>query len=165
MPSPASPANKANIPRPITTTPADLKNRGACLECANDAEPNDKSASIGSVPSANASIIKNPDMNDPPESAATCIDCVKPQGRKNVPKPIASGVKVSCSIFLKKLKIPEGKAILFLANTPTKFKPSASITIDAMIPKIALNVKFIPMALPIDPRTPPKIAKLANLPE
>ena len=101
MPSPASPANSANIPRPITTTPADLKNRGACLEWANDADPNDRSANIGRVPSANANIIRSPDMNDPLESATTCIDCVNPHGKKNVAKPMISGVKVSCSIFLK----------------------------------------------------------------
>jgi hypothetical protein len=31
IPRPARPASKANIPRPITTTPADLKNNGACF--------------------------------------------------------------------------------------------------------------------------------------
>lgn len=74
MPRPVSPERSANIPSPITTTPADLKNRGACLECANDVDPNDKSASIGKVPRANASIIRKPDMNEPLETAAICID-------------------------------------------------------------------------------------------
>ena len=74
IPSPASPARSANNPRPITTIPADLKNSGACFECANDIEPNESSASIGNVPSANADIIKSPDINDSLESAATCID-------------------------------------------------------------------------------------------
>lgn len=67
IPSPARPASKANIPSPITTTPADLKNSGACFPCANDVDPKDRSASIGNVPRANANIIKKPDMNDPLE--------------------------------------------------------------------------------------------------
>lgn len=29
IPSPANPARREKIPKPITTTPADLKNRGA----------------------------------------------------------------------------------------------------------------------------------------
>jgi hypothetical protein len=31
-PNPASPARSAKTPRPITKTPADLKNRGACFD-------------------------------------------------------------------------------------------------------------------------------------
>ena len=107
MPSPASPARNANKPSPITTTPADLKKRGACFECANEAEPNERSTSIGNVPRANANIIRVPDINEPLESATTCIDWVNPHGKKNVPKPTARGVRVLCSIFLKKSKIPE----------------------------------------------------------
>ena len=101
MPSPASPAKSANNPRPITTTPADLKNSGACFPCANDADPKERSTSIGSVPRANVSMIRSPDMNDPLPSAETCIDCVKPHGKKNVAKPMIRGVRVWCSIFLK----------------------------------------------------------------
>ena len=74
MPRPANPASSANTPRPITTTPADLKKRGACLPCAKDAEPKDRNASIGKVPRANANMIRKPDMKDPLEIAATCID-------------------------------------------------------------------------------------------
>ena len=164
IPSPASPARSANNPRPITTTPADLKNSGACFPWANDADPKERSTSIGSVPSANASIIRSPDRNDPLPSAETCIDCVNPHGKKNVAKPMTSGVRVLCSIFLKKLKIPEGNATLFFANTPTKFKPSNSIITEARIPRIAVKVKLIPIALPTNPRTPPNTAKLTNLP-
>ena len=164
IPSPASPARSANNPRPITIIPADLKKSGACFECANDTEPNESNASIGNVPSANENIMRSPDINDPLESAATCIDWVNPHGKKNVPKPMISGVSVLCSIFLKKLKIAGDKAILFFANTPTKFKPRSIITADAVIPSIAVNVKLIPMAFPINPRTPPKIVKLTSLP-
>lgn len=74
IPNPASPESKAKSPSPITTTPADLKKSGACLECANEAEPKDKSASTGNVPSTKPSMINIPDINDPLESAATCID-------------------------------------------------------------------------------------------
>lgn len=72
-PSPASPARSAKAPRPITSTPADLKKRGACFDCANEAEPNERSASIGSVPSANDPMMRKPETKDPLESAATCI--------------------------------------------------------------------------------------------
>lgn len=72
-PSPASPARSAKAPRPITKIPADLKKSGACLDCANEAEPNDRSASIGSVPRENAVMIRSPERNEPLESAATCI--------------------------------------------------------------------------------------------
>lgn len=74
MPRPANPARSANIPNPITTTPADLKNKGACLPCAKEAEPNDNNVSMGKVPKAKANIIRNPDINDPLDSATTCID-------------------------------------------------------------------------------------------
>jgi len=74
MPSPASPARSPNNPRPITTIPADLKNNGACLPLANEAEPKERSASIGNVPRANANIIKSPDINDPLLNDETCID-------------------------------------------------------------------------------------------
>lgn len=72
-PSPASPARSAKAPRPITKIPADLKKSGACFDCEKDAEPNDNNASIGSVPRANVIIIRNPETNEPLESAATCI--------------------------------------------------------------------------------------------
>lgn len=74
IPRPARPASNANIPRPITTIPADLKNNGAFFELVNDAEPKDNNASIGSVPRANASIRNIPSVNEPVDSAATCID-------------------------------------------------------------------------------------------
>lgn len=73
-PNPASPESKAKSPSPITTTPADLKNSGAYLECANEEDPKDRSARTGNVPSTKPSIISIPDINDPLESAATCID-------------------------------------------------------------------------------------------
>ncbi len=164
IPSPASPARSANNPRPITTTPADLKNKGACFPCANDADQKESSISIGNVPRANASIIRSPEINDPLPSADTCIDCVNPHGRKNVANPMISGVRLLCSILLKKLKIPGGNAILFFANTPIKFKPRSNITMEAKSPKIAVKVKLIPMALPTAPRTPPNTAKLTSLP-
>ena len=164
-PSPAIPARSADSARPITTIPADLKNKGACFPCANDADPNERRRSIGNVPRAKASIISIPEPKDPLPNAETCIDCVKPHGRKNVAKPRMRGVKVLCSILLKKLKIPDGKAILFFAKTPTKFRPSNNITSAAKSPKIAVSVKLIPIAPPTAPSTPPNTAKLAILPE
>ncbi len=164
IPSPAKPASSANSPRPITTTPADLKNKGACLPCANDADPNERSKSTGNVPRAKASMINIPEPKDPLPNAETCIDWVKPHGKKNVAKPRMSGVNVLCSILLKKLKIPDGRAILFFLKTPTRFKPNVSITSDAKRPNIAVRVKLMPIALPTAPSTPPNIAKLTILP-
>ena len=74
MPSAVSPPRSANTPNPITTTPADLKNSGACFPRANDAEPKESRDNIGRVPRAKANIISNPDINDPLDSATTCID-------------------------------------------------------------------------------------------
>ncbi len=163
-PSPASPARRANTPRPITTTPADLKNNGACFECAKDTEPNESNASIGSVPRANANIIKSPDINDPLESAETCIDCVNPQGKKNVPTPIRIGANVACSNFRKYANMPVGNVALFFLIIPTKFKPRRIITLDAIIPSIAENIKLTPIALPKRPSNPPSRANPASLP-
>lgn len=164
IPSPASPARRANSPRPITTIPAALKNKGACFPCANEADPNERSTSIGNVPKANASMMRSPDMKDPLLRAVTCMDWVKPQGKKKVAKPRIRGVNVLCSILLKKLNSPEGNAILFFVKTPTKLRPSSNITTDARSPRIAVNVKLMPIALPTTPRIPPKTAKLTSLP-
>lgn len=164
IPRPAIPEKSANSPRPMTTIPADLKKSGAYFPWANEAEPNESSASIGSVPKANANIMRNPDMKDPLLNAETCIDWVKPHGRKKVAKPTTRGVKVLCSIFLKKLNSPEGSAILLFAKTPTKFRPNSSITNEARMPSIAVSVKLMPTALPIAPSTPPNTAKLTSLP-
>lgn len=73
IPNPANPAKKAKTPRPITKTPADLKKSGAYFDPANDAEPNDSKASIGSVPKAKTVIIRDPEKNEPLAKAATCI--------------------------------------------------------------------------------------------
>lgn len=162
--SPASPAKNAKIPSPSTTTPADLKKSEACLPCAKDAEPKDNKASIGKVPRAKATMIRRPEKKDPLESAATCIDWVKPQGRKKVPKPTMRGVKVLCSIFLKKLKMPGCRVILLFAKTPIKFSPSNNITKEAISPRIAVKVKLMPIAPPSAPNSPPKRAKLTSRP-
>lgn len=100
MPRPANHASIANIPNHKTTTPADLKKSGANRDFEKPSTPNERRASTGNVPRANDSIISHPLTNDPLESDAICMDCVKPHGRKNVPKPITIGVKVLCSIFL-----------------------------------------------------------------
>lgn len=100
IPSPANPASIAKIPSHKTTIPADLKKSGAYCDFANFSVLNERRARIGKVPSANDTIISHPLTNDPLESAVICMDCVKPQGRKNVAKPIIMGVSVLCSIFL-----------------------------------------------------------------
>lgn len=164
IPRLASPESRENSPSPITTIPADLKNKGACLLLANEADPNERNASIGNVPRANANIIKNPNTNDPLLRAESCIDCVKPHGKKNVAKPRIRGAKVLCSIRLKNLNSSEGNVVLLFAKTPTKFKPKSNITNEATSPSITVSVKLIPIALPTNPRTPPNSAKLTSLP-
>ena len=51
-------------------------------------------ASTGNVPSAKESIVSPPLRKLPVVSAYNCIDCVKPQGKKNVAKPTKRGVSV-----------------------------------------------------------------------
>ncbi len=51
-------------------------------------------ASTGKVPRANASIVRPPFIKLPVDKVKTCIDCVKPQGKKKVAIPIKNGVKV-----------------------------------------------------------------------
>ena len=109
-------------------------------------------------------MINIPDINDPLDNAATCIDWVKPQGKKNVAKPIIKGVKVLCSTLRKKLKRPAGSVTLFFAKIPTKFSPSISMITEARIPNIAVNVKLIPTTPPTAPSIPPRTAKLTILP-
>ena len=101
IPRPAKPASSANPPSPITMIPADLKKSGACLDCANEADPKERRANIGRVPRAKKSIISIPEINDPLDNAETCIDCVNPHGRKNVPTPNKSGANVWCSTLRK----------------------------------------------------------------
>ena len=72
-PRPAKPARKANIPRPITTTPAVLKKSGAYFDLAKDIELNESRDKTGKVPSAKANIINDPEIKDPLAKATTCI--------------------------------------------------------------------------------------------
>lgn len=159
MPSPANPARNANIPSPITTTPADLKNKGAFFERANEAEPKDRSVSIGNVPRAKESIISIPLQNDPLDSATTCIDCVNPHGRKNVPTPMRMGVNTPCSIFLKNEKILLGRVNLLFLNTPTRLSQRTIMTNEAMSPNTAEKTWPMLRLCPMSPSIPPSKEK------
>lgn len=139
------------------TTPTDLKNRVAYFDCEKDTDQNDKRASIGKVPRAKKSIIESPPINDPLERAAICMDCVNPQGRKNVPTPTIIGMNMFPHFFLKKEKKVSGRVKVFL-NTPIRSSPRSIITREASIPSIAENIILIPIAFPIMPRRPPKRA-------
>jgi hypothetical protein len=50
-------------------------------------------------------------------------------------------------------------------KTPTRFKPRRIITVEAINPKIAENMKFIPIAFPIRPSNPPSKANPRTLPK
>jgi hypothetical protein len=142
----------------MTTIPIDLKNRGACRDRAKEADPNDRRANIGNVPRAKKSIIVSHPINDPLDSAAICIDCVNPQGRKKVPIPISIGIKIAPHFFLKTQKKELVSVRVFL-NIPARLRPRNIITREAMIQSIAEKRKFIPIAFPIIPSIPPKRAK------
>lgn len=83
------------------------------MEEANEADPYERAPSTGRVPIAKENIISAPVYGEPLDSAATCIDCVKPQGRKKVPAPIIIGANFVCSIFRKKERIFPGREIVF----------------------------------------------------
>lgn len=74
IPSPESPAIRAKSQSPITITPAEAKKSGACRDFENSIELTERRARIGSVPMENASIMSDPERNDPLAKAATCID-------------------------------------------------------------------------------------------
>ena len=110
MPIPARFASKAKSPSPMTITPADLKKIGAYFVCANLNELNEISTSIGKVPSANIVIMRLPWSQDPLESAAICMDWVKPHGKKNVTAPMINGAQNPFSIFVSFENSPFGRA-------------------------------------------------------
>lgn len=139
------------------TIPTDLKNRGAYFDCEKDTDQNDNRESTGKVPRAKKSITESPPINDPLERAAICIDCVNPQGRKNVPTPTIIGINMFPHFFLKKEKKLSGRVNVFL-NTPMRLSPRSIITREAAIPSTAENIIFIPIASPMIPRRPPRRA-------
>lgn len=68
------------------------------------------SKSIGKVPKAKLNIVNPHAKKLPVESVYTCIDCVKPHGRKNVPIPIRRGQRNELPFQEKRLKIPHQNA-------------------------------------------------------
>ena len=140
MPSPASPVIREKTLRPMMKIPIEAKNNAECFDFENVVDPYDRKASMGSVPRANAPIMRDPDMPDPLESAATCMAWVKPQGRKKVANPSASGAYVVCSIRLKKLKNFGEMVMLFFLYNPDRFSPKNNIIIDVNIPIMAEKV-------------------------
>lgn len=106
--------------------------------------------------------MKSPSTNDSLEIAAICIDCVNQQGRKKVPIPTRIGIKKAPHFFLKIEKMVSGRVIIFF-KTPIKLSPRSIITREAIIPSIAENIVFIPIAFPTIPSNPPRRAKLIIL--
>jgi hypothetical protein len=86
------------------------------------------------------------------------MDCVNPQGRKNVPTPTMMGIRIAPHFFRKTEKTELGSVRVFL-NIPARLRPSNIITREARIQSIAEKRKFIPIAFPIIPSSPPKRAK------
>lgn len=167
MPSPTSPARKAKMPRPMTMMPADLKKTGANFVWANLNELNDTSTSIGRVPRTNMVMIKLPWSHDPLESAAICMDWVKPHGKKNVTAPTMNGAQNPFSIFDTFANNPSGNAswkLLVSWNKSRRFTPKIIMTKAAISPRIAVIIPFMARALPTIPSTPPKIIKLTRRP-
>lgn len=96
-------------------------------------------------------------MRDPLESAAICIDCVNPQGRKKVHTPTSIGIKIAPHFFLKNEKKEAGRVKVFL-YTQRRLRPSIIITREARIQSIAEKSIFIPIAFPIIHNKPPHTA-------
>lgn len=165
IPRLVSPVTREKVPRPITTIPTDLKKRGAYFDLENDADPKERRARTGNVPSAKNSMRENPPINEPLERAEICIDCVKPHGRKNVPIPINSGAKKDPSFLLKNEKRELGSVTVLFLYTPARLSPSMIMTSAAAIPSIEEKNKLIPIAFPMSPRIPPKNANPSIRPE
>lgn len=158
IPSPASPARKANIHSPMTTTPAEAKKSGACRDFENDTELKERRASTGNVPIANASMMSDPEMNDPLASDATCIDCVNPHGRKNVEIQIRIGANAVHSAFANNANIPLGRVRVFFLSIPTRLSPRMIIMKELAIPRRAEKVKLTQRLFPRSQRSPPRKA-------
>ena len=77
----------------MTMMPAVLKKVPFHGLCAILREPKESSASTGNVPSAKTNIVSAPCMKLPVDKAYSCIDCVNPQGKKNVPMPTKAGAR------------------------------------------------------------------------
>jgi len=78
----------------MTTRPAVLKKIPALELFLILNELKLTSAKTGKVPNAKASIVNPPLRKLPVDKVKICIDCVNPQGRKNVATPTRSGVRL-----------------------------------------------------------------------
>ena len=90
-------------------------------------------------------MVKLPNMNEPLDKASTCMDWVKPHGKKKVAMPKNNDANRWCSMFRKKLNSVGGNENGALLNAPAKFKPKSTITLEAIKPSMALTVKLTPM--------------------
>lgn len=100
--------------------------------------------------------MRPPVRNEPLESAAICIDWVKPHGRKKVPTPIMMGVKVLCSIFLNIWKMPAGRVILLWRKIPTRSAPRSIMTSAANRPSMLVKSGLISTVCQRAPRSHPR---------
>ncbi len=156
IPRPARPARNEKAHSPMTTTPAEAKKSGAWRDFENETELKERRAKTGSVPIANVNIMSEPERNDPLASEATCIDWVKPQGRKNVVTPIRIGANAVSSTFWNHKNMAFGRVSEFLLSTPTRFNPSTIITNELAIPRRAEKVKLTQRLFPRSQRSPPR---------
>ncbi len=133
----------------ITINPAVLKNIPFQDFCAILNELKKSRLNMGSVPKAKANIVSAPLIKLPVDKVYTCIDCVNPQGRKNVAIPIRRGAN-ACVAVLALLIVCLAKTFgkancsrFAKSKTSNKFIPSTSIT----KPTTTLKTK-----LPVAPR-------------
>ena len=85
---------KLNSANKMTMSPADLKKKPAYRLFLMLNELKLTKPRMGSVPNANEPIVRAPLRKLPVERVYICIDCVKPQGKKNVAMPTRKGVSV-----------------------------------------------------------------------
>lgn len=132
IPRPIIPVRSVMSPNPMTTIPMVLKKSGAEDDPEKEYDPKERSASIGKVPRAKKSIIESHPIKVPFERATTCIDCVKPHGRKKVPTPTSIGIRYTPPFPRKSVKRLLGiNESVFLKN-PTRSSHTTIITIEAI---------------------------------
>jgi len=158
IPRPIIPVRSVMSPNPITTIPMVLKKSGAEDDSEKEYDPKERIANIGKVPRAKKSIIESHPINVPLERAATCMDCVKPHGRKNVPIPTSIGIRYVPPFPRKNVKRLLGiNESVFLKN-PTRSSHTIIITREAIIHNMPEKKVLILRAFPSIPRSHHKIA-------
>ena len=123
---------------------------------------------MGNVPNEKVNIINAPCRKFPEITAFSCIACVKPHGRKNVPIPKSIGVKNFVNTFppnrpFERLLGRANSSFLNHGDIFKRFNPSINITKKRRIPIINSMVCERMKRDPNIPNTPPSRKKPKTL--